>query len=155
MRADVAIGVILLVLSSAMFTLTFTFPEQTVALSPTFFPRLVTLCMAALACLLVVKALRQPPRPMKPAPTFSAATWMRQGHVRRIALMVAIGFIYTQVLDSLGFLIATGLFLAATVLLFMERRWTVVLAVAVLGSSVLYGVFRMIFKVPLPRFDLF
>lgn len=154
MRADVAIGILLLFLSSAMFALTFTFPDQTVALAPTFFPRLVTLCMAGLACLLVVKALRRP-RPMKAAFTFSAATWIRQGHVQRIAAMVALGFVYTQVLDSLGFLIATGLFLAGTVLLFMERRWTVVLAVAILGSSALYGVFRMIFKVPLPRFDLF
>ena len=154
MRADVAIGVLLFFLSSAMFALTFTFPEQTVALSPTFFPRLVTLCMAGLACLLVVKALRQP-RPVKAAPAFSLTAWIRQGHVQRIAAMVALGFVYTQVLDSLGFLIATGLFLAGTVLLFMERRWTVVLAVAILGSSVLYGVFRMIFKVPLPRFDLF
>jgi hypothetical protein len=154
MRADVAIGIFLLFLSSAMFALTFTFPDQTVALSPTFFPRLVTLCMAGLACLLVVKALRRP-RPMKAASTFSAATWIRQGHVQRIAAMVALGFVYTQVLDSLGFLITTGLFLAGTVLLFMERRWTVVLAVAILGSSALYGVFRMIFKVPLPRFDLF
>ena len=154
MRADVAIGILLLFLSSAMFALTFTFPDQTVALSPTFFPRLVTLCMAGLACLLVVKALRRP-RPMKAASTFPAATWIRQGHVQRIAAMVALGFVYTQVLDSLGFLIATGLFLAGTVLLFMERRWTVVLAVAILGSSTLYGVFRVIFKVPLPRFDLF
>lgn len=154
MRADVAIGILLLFLSSAMFALTFTFPDQTVALSPTFFPRLVTLCMAALACLLVVKAVRRP-RPIKVASTFSAIAWIRQGHVQRIAAMVVLGFIYTLVLDSLGYLIATGLFLAATVLLFMERRWSVVLAVAILGSSVLYGVFRMIFKVPLPRFDLF
>ncbi len=154
MNSDVAIGALLFVLSAVMFALTFQFPEQTVALSPTFFPRLVTICMAGLACLLVAKAMRQP-RPAKAAPSVSAASWIRQGHIQRIAAMVALGFVYTQVLDSLGFLIATGLFLAATVLLFMERRWTVVLAVAVLGSATLYGVFRVIFKVPLPRFDLF
>lgn len=154
MNSDVAIGALLFVLSAVMFALTFQFPEQTVALSPTFFPRLVTLCMAGLACLLVFQALRRP-QTAKSAPAASVITWVRQGHIQRIAVMVALGFVYTQVLDSLGFLIATGLFLAITVLLFMERRWTVVLAVAVLGSSTLYGVFRVIFKVPLPRFDLF
>ena len=50
---------------------------------------------------------------------------------------------------------ATALFLAALVMLFRETRWVVVLAVAVLGTGVYYGVFRLIFKVPLPRFDLF
>lgn len=154
MKSDVVIGTLLFVLSAVMFALTFQFPEQTVALSPTFFPRLVTAGMAALSCLLVFKALQQP-RPANAAATISAAAWVRQGHIQRIAAMVALGFVYTLVLDSLGFLIATGLFLAATVLLFMERRWTVVLAVAVLGSAALYGTFRLVFKVPLPRFDLF
>lgn len=154
MKSDVVIGALLFVLSAVMYALTFQFPEQTVALSPTFFPRLVTLCMAGLACLLVYQSLRRP-QAVKSAPTASGMTWVRQGHVQRVAAMVALGFVYTQVIDSLGFLIATGLFLAAMVLLFMERRWTVVLAVAVLGSSTLYGVFRMVFKVPLPRFDLF
>jgi len=154
MKSDVVIGALLFVLAAVMFGLTFQFPEQTVALSPTFFPRLVTLGMAGLACLLVAKAWRQP-QPVKAAAGIPAAAWMRQGHIQRIAAMVALGFVYTQVLDSLGFVIATGLFLAATVLLFMERRWTVVLAVSVLGSSALYGTFRLIFKVPLPRFDLF
>lgn len=154
MKSDVAIGALLFALSAVMFGITFQFPEQTVALSPTFFPRLVTVGMAALAGLLVFKAMRQP-RPAKAAHAVSAAAWLRQGHIQRIAAMIALGFLYTQVLDSLGFLIATGLFLAGTVLLFMERRWMVVLAVAVLGSAALYGTFRLIFKVPLPRFDLF
>lgn len=154
MRADTAIGVLLLSLSSAMFALTFDFPDPSIALPPTYFPRFVTVCMAALSILLIVQSLRRP-KPVEEAPRLSPAAWIRQGSVQRIVVMAAVGFVYTQVVDDLGFLIATGLFLAVTVVVFMERRWLAVLSVSVLGTSVLYGVFRMLFKVPLPRFDLF
>ncbi len=154
MKSDVVIGALLFVLSAAMFALTFQFPEHTVALSPTFFPRIVAVGMAGLSCLLIARALVQP-RPAQPAARLSLPDWARQGHVRRIAVMAALGFIYTLVLDSLGFLVATALLLAATVVLFMERRLIVIVPVAVLGSGALYGIFRVIFKVPLPRFDLF
>ncbi len=69
--------------------------------------------------------------------------------------MAVLGFLYTEIIDSLGYLITTGLFLAGSVLIFMERRLRVILPVAVIGAGVLYAVFRMLFKVPLPRFDLF
>lgn len=154
MKADVAIGALLLVVSAAMFALTFTFPPQTVALSPTFFPRFITVCMAILAVTLMAK--NWPRRGAAEASTpFDLAAWMRQGHVLRIATMTVVAFVYTQAVDPLGFLVATGPFLAATVVIFMERRWSVILPVAVGGTSVLYVVFRMVFKVPLPRFDLF
>jgi len=154
MKADTAIGLLLFSLSAAMFALTFDFPEPSIALPPTYFPRFVTVCMAALAILLIVQSERRP-RPADAAPRLSPAAWIRQGSVLRIVVMAAVGFVYTEVVDTLGFLVATGLFLAAAVLIFMERRWYVVLSVSVLGTSLLYGVFRMLFKVPLPRFDLF
>lgn len=154
MKADVAIGALLFALSAAMFGLTFTFPNQTIALPPTAFPRFVTICMAGLAVVLIVQARRQP-TVVATKPRLTPWAWLRQGHILRVGAMAALGFVYTQVVDSLGFLIATGLFLAAAVAIFMERRWTVVLSVAVIGTGTLYGVFRLLFRVPLPRFDLF
>ncbi len=70
-------------------------------------------------------------------------------------LFAIIAFAYTRVIDYVGFIPSTLFLLAATVFLFKERRWHVIALVSILGTSVYYYVFRIIFKVPLPRFDLF
>ena len=154
MYKDVTIGAIFLSVSLAMFGLTFTFPDQTIALPPTAFPRFVTVCMTIFSSILIYQSW---PRsaPELGAPAKPLLERLRDGAVIRIAAMAVLGFLYTEIIDSLGYLITTGLFLAGSVLIFMERRLRVILPVAVIGTGVLYAVFRMLFKVPLPRFDLF
>ncbi len=154
MYRDVAIATIFLALSAAMFALTFTFPDQTIALPPTAFPRFVTVCMAALSVLLMVRAWRgraDGPKPGAPSTLKDAA----RSHLGRIVALAVLCLVYTQAVGPLGYLLSTGLFLAAAVVLFMDSRLKVVVPVAVLGCGALYWVFRVVFKVPLPRFDLF
>ena len=67
----------------------------------------------------------------------------------------ALAFAYTQLISMFGFIASTLVLLGAVVVLFRERRWYVVGAVSILGTSAYYYLFRIIFKVPLPRFDLF
>jgi hypothetical protein len=39
-------------------------------------------------------------------------------------------------------------------LVFNEKKWYRIVWVSILTTALLYGVFRMIFRVPLPRFSL-
>jgi len=157
MYKDVTMGAVFLALSVAMFGLTFRFPDQTIALPPTYFPRFVCVCMAVMAGLLILRSWPRPAAAPEPAETGRPPVLQRlkAGPWPRIAAMAALAFAYTETVDSLGYLLATGLFLAGSVVVFMERRPIVVLPVAVVGTGALYWVFRMVFKVPLPRFDLF
>ena len=154
LHRNIIIGFLLMVVSAVFFVGTWSFPDVGGHISPRVFPRIIAGCMFVLAAILtgrsVVERLRTTP---EKAPSSGL-----QGYIKRwwrIVALAVVGFAYTQVLDSLGYVVATAPFLAAMVLLFQEKRWYVVAAVSILGTSLFYWVFRMVFKVPLPRFDLF
>ena len=151
------IGLLLMVLSALFFAGTWSFFDDGGYVSPRVFPRIISGCMFVLATLMVGQSMvahraagRQPTPPVtQAAPCIGRQSW---GH---IAGAVLVAFAYTQVIEHLGYLASTALFLAAMIVLFKERRWYVVGTVSILGTTVFYTVFRLIFKVPLPRFDLF
>jgi len=152
----IAIGVLLMFLSAWFFAGTWSFFDDGGYVSPRVFPRIISGCMFLLATIMVGQALIEHRSPSTKEAHHktkiertSRLAWLR------IAAAVLVAFVYTQVIEPLGYLISTSLFLAATILLFKEKRWYVVATVSILGTIVFYTVFRLIFKVPLPRFDLF
>jgi len=75
--------------------------------------------------------------------------------ILRLLLMILLAFFYTRILSLTGYIIATPPFVAGAMLLFNEKRWIWIIAVSIITTALLYVLFRMIFRVPLPRFDLF
>jgi putative tricarboxylic transport membrane protein len=152
----IAIGVLLMFLSAWFFAGTWSFFDDGGYVSPRVFPRIISGCMFLLATIMVGQALieHRSPSTKEAHHTTKIERTSRLAWLR-IAAAVLVAFVYTQVIEPLGYLISTSLFLAATILLFKEKRWYVVATVSILGTIVFYTVFRLIFKVPLPRFDLF
>lgn len=160
LNKDAVIGVVLMSISAVFFGVTWTFPIQGQYVSPAVFPRFVSACMLILAGILVARNIKAPSR-SETEERGSDNTGM-VGKIRSFVvgnslffLFAIIAFAYTRVIDYVGFIPSTLFLLAATVFLFKERRWHVIALVSILGTSVYYYVFRIIFKVPLPRFDLF
>lgn len=153
----ILIGVSLMVLSALFFAGTWSFFDDGGYVSPRVFPRIISGCMFILATLMVGQSVLEHRSPVLKETQHdtrikhaeSRRTWWR------IAAAVLVAFAYTQVIEHLGYLVSTALFLAAMIVLFKEKRWYVVATVSILGTTVFYTVFRLIFKVPLPRFDLF
>jgi Tripartite tricarboxylate transporter TctB family len=85
-------------------------------------------------------------RPDSPAPAGEADAG---GHGRALATVAVMGA-YTLLLDRLGFLLATTALLAVLVRMYGERRWAVVLGMAVCATGAAYGLFAGWLKVPLP-----
>ncbi len=54
-KKEIIFGLVLVVVSVSMFVLTYQFPRQTLALSPRVFPRFVSLCMFILAVILIIQ----------------------------------------------------------------------------------------------------
>ena len=151
------IGIFLMFLSALFFAGTWTFFDDGGYVSPRVFPRIISGCMFILAAIMVGQsvlehrrsALKETGQHPQIESKASHRTWWR------IAAAVLVAFAYTQVIEQLGYLVSTALFLAAMIVLFKERRWYIVASVSILGTIVFFSVFRLIFKVPLPRFDLF
>lgn len=150
------IGIFLMLLSALFFAGTWSFFDDGGYVSPRVFPRIISGCMFMLALIMTGQALLEQRSPDKrEVHEESISDGNMSPSWRRIAGAVTAAFAYTQVIEPLGYLVSTALFLAVMVMLFQEKRWYVVAAVSILGSIVFYTVFRLIFKVPLPRFDLF
>jgi putative tricarboxylic transport membrane protein len=88
-------------------------------------------------------ALRPSPGPPREAPASA-------GGRRRIGATLAGLVLYAVTFERLGFLIASAAFVAFVLILYGERRWLVVLAIAVGAAGATYYVFARWLGVPLP-----
>ena len=150
-KKEVFFGIFLMLLSVTVFALTFQFPKQTIALSPTAFPRFVSTCLFILATILLVQGIlgaKQHSEQRTAEHTPAKGFWLR------LCSLILLAFAYTRILPSIGYVLATPPFVAGTMFLFNEKRWKRIVLVSLITSAVLYGLFRLIFKVPLPRFNL-
>lgn len=77
---------------------------------------------------------------------------MLEGVDRRILLALAIStFVYALLLQRLGYLVATALFLGAAMYILGRRGWSALVAVSVGFAVVTYGLFAYLLNVPLSR----
>ena len=146
-----------MILSALFFAGTWSFFDDGGYVSPRVFPRIISGCMFILAAIMVGQSVYQHRNSALVETTQDTRIETKESRRAwwRIAAAVMVAFAYTQVIEQLGYLVSTALFLAVMIVLFKERRWYVVAAVSILGTTVFFTVFRLIFKVPLPRFDLF
>ncbi len=139
-----------MLLSAFFFAMTFRFPDLTIALSPTVFPRFVTVCLFLLSSLLLVQGICK----QLGGQVEKRKTGIDRVYLLRFILLAAAGFLYTRIIRYAGYLVATPPFIAAAMLVFNEKKWYRIVSVSIITTAVLYSVFRMIFRVPLPRFSL-
>ena len=151
--SDIVSSLLLLALSAAFFAATFSFPRLTVALSPTVFPRFVTVGLFLLSSILLVQGLRRR-HGRRREPDARRQEGAPRSFLPRFILLAAAGLLYALLLEPAGYLLATPPFLAGAMLLFGERRWPRLALVPVLGTALLYATFRLLFRVPLPRGSL-
>jgi hypothetical protein len=147
-RTDIIYSVILLMLSAGTYALTFSFPRITVALSPTVFPRFVAGGMFVLSLILLVQGIS---RQVKGAGGAHAQAAADRSFVVRFILLFADAAAYVLLLGPVGYIVATPLCIAVAMLLFGDRTWYRILVTSLLCTVVMYAVFRVLFRVPLPR----
>jgi len=150
-KREVYFGIVLMALSVIVFSLTFQFPRQTLAMSPRLFPRVISVGLFVLAGVLAwygIRGMRQR-REAEGEKTVSGRTLIRFG------ALIIIAFLYTRILVSAGYVLATPLFIAGVMLLFNEKRWIWISTVSIITTILLYFLFRTCFRVPLPRFIFF
>lgn len=148
-RRDVYFAIILMTLAVLFFGLTFYFPRQTLAMSPRLFPRVICGGLFFLSLVLLFQARSQ----QKIASPAQEGKWGVPW--KRLGLLILIAFAYTRVLEEASYLLATPPLIAGVMILFNEKRWVRIVTVSIAATGLLYVLFRMVFKVPLPRFPFF
>ncbi len=141
-RADLAIGLGLLVLSAVYFQQSFGIIRGFASdrLGPAFFPRLLALTLAALALTLIVRAVSGRSDPSRPPA-------VRLGVFAGLVLLLVL---YTLLLPRLGFVLMTPVLVAGAIWLLGLRQWGYLVGTAVGVTAVLYLVFARTLHVLLP-----
>jgi putative tricarboxylic transport membrane protein len=151
-RKEILVSIFFIILSIIVFVLTFRFPKQTVALSPTAFPRFISVSLFFLSIILLVSGLIAG---RKNSQQKEVNKKYYQEFTIKLLIMILLAFIYTRILPIVGYVLATPLLIAGNMLLFKEKRWLWVITVSLVTTFLLYALFRMVFKIPLPRFNIF
>lgn len=140
---DRLIGALTIVAGIAVISGTFGFrdiPGQ--QFGSAFFPRIIGV---ALICTGFVQALNA-----AAGPAFTRPAWVKGQAVARIIAVLTASLVWLVLVNTLGFLLTTGL-LVTTVSVIAGGRLPVSLGVGIVATGVLYTVFALLLRVPLPR----
>ena len=155
-KKEIIIGVFLMILSVAFYVLTYQFPQQTLAFSPRIFPRFASICLFIISSVFLIQgiaAARRCSREKRATPSIDKA--LQKAFLIRLFVGILVGYAYTRLLPITGYVAATPPFIAGIMLVFNEKRWLKIIATSIVATGLLYILFRIVFKVPLPRFSLF
>ncbi len=112
---------------------------------PGFLPFLIALGIVGSGIALIVSAIRG----ANSAPR--AVNWPRLSGWARVGMLLGAMALSFVLLEALGFLVVTALFMVVMIYCLGERSWRMLATVPVLSSAALYGVFAVWLRVPLPK----
>lgn len=152
-KKEIILSIIFITVSIVVFTLTFQFPHQTVALAPTAFPRFISVSLMILSMVLLAQGIKDTAKDV----SVQKKEKLKDNNVfiYTLILMIFLAFLYTRVIGKLGYLLTTIPFIAGNMLLFKERRIILIIGISLITTALLYFLFRIVFKIPIPRFALF
>lgn len=145
-KADLISGLIFFVVGLIFFLSTLGMKRPRLGLGSAGFPRLVTLCLILCAAILIVRALIARGK-------VEQTVRMKRSFVLGFLGCAFLFVLYVYLLRKFGFLILTPFFLFFAMYFFGSRRYVMNAVLSVVTSLVLYYVFTLVFKVPLPRFS--
>lgn len=90
----------------------------------------------------------------RPAAHGGARTFLQKVTPRRHVVMLGLVLAYVAFMPLLGFLLASGLFLFASIAFLWRRSLLVTAGISLLALGLIYLVFRVAFQVVLPRGEL-
>jgi putative tricarboxylic transport membrane protein len=111
--------------------------------SPSFIPRGVAACLLFAAGMLLFRALR--------GRALMLESKLEGANLRRVSAAALLTGAYVFVVERVGFISTTFLYMLFFVLVLGERRWLRLVIFALLVPAVAYAIFSTILHVPLPR----
>jgi hypothetical protein len=144
-KAEVAAGIVVLAIGLALLAGAWHFPLLLAGVpGPGFLPLIIAIAILTGGAVLVAGTMARKSIASSPAWPARAGWW-------RVALMLAALAVSFVLLEALGFLIVTTVFMAVMIYCLGERSRGVLIAVPPLSALALYAVFAVWLRVPLPK----
>jgi hypothetical protein len=143
-KVEAAAGVVVLAFGLALLAGALNFPYLLQGVpGPGFLPLLIAFGIVTAGLVLTVAAAR--------GSTAVQVRWAPPAGWLRVCFMVAALAVAFLLLELLGFLVVTTLFMAVMIFCLGERSWRMLATVPLLSAIALYGVFAVWLRVPLPQ----
>ncbi|KAB7886847.1 tripartite tricarboxylate transporter TctB family protein [Poseidonibacter ostreae] len=141
---DIGVGIFLSLLSIAIYT----YAEQYVGIGvnrygPNFFPQALSALLFIASIALIVQALKG--NALKNLESINKKGFIRTS----VTLVIAVSYLY--LMQVIGFYISTVMFLFVTMRYLGQRNNLVTFFISLAIASVVYGIFSMFLKIPLPE----
>ena len=147
-RADVAVGIALILVGMTMAGLTLGFPPAAEAIGPSFFPRLVSAALIVLGALVIGQARRAVSRHGARVVRFERGFTLRALALTGSLVLYLLLLAY---LPSLGFPFLTPPLLFVVGLIFRGRPGPALLVSSIATAELTYAFFRLWLGLPLAR----
>ena len=143
-RIDIGVGVVLCVLSVAIFMYAEQYTGRGVnTYGPNFFPQALSVMLFLTSAALMVQALR--------GHALKGLETINKPGLIRAAVTLVISIAYLLIMDVLGFYIATAVFLYVVMMYLGQKNQWVRISASVIVASAVYGIFHFFLKIPLPE----
>ena len=144
---DAVFGLLFMLLGAAVLVAIQGYPKiPGQPVGPALFPGLIASGLCVTGVLLVLKGLRE----RSEQPWLAWDDWVRSPrYVRAFAVVIGVNVLYIAFVESLGFVIASVLYLGATFAVFRVRARLVV-PLAIVVTLIIHYVFYKLLRVPLP-----
>ncbi|MEM7303764.1 MAG: tripartite tricarboxylate transporter TctB family protein [Pseudomonadota bacterium] len=114
------------------------------ALSPSYYPRIVAICLSLLGLVITVRSA------LAPTTETTDGVENRPDAFQRIAVVFGTLFSMALVLTTLGFIVTTALALAAAIWFAGERNYILIVSMAIIIPLALYFFFLKVAGIPIP-----
>ncbi|KUK02745.1 MAG: Putative tricarboxylic transport membrane protein [Thermotoga sp. 50_1627] len=146
-KGDLLSGSIVFAAGLVFLLSTIGMKKPRIGLGSAGFPRLVTMCLIVCGIILVLRSLLS-------KKNLSQSMGIDKKFVLNLVGLVVSFILYLYFFKIIGFLITTASLLFFTMCVFGYRKYLMNAVLSVITSTVIYYVFTIIFKVPLPRLPL-
>jgi len=149
-KANIIISIILILFGAAYAYLTIQLPDRNLpnTLGSSFMPWILVISIEILSLsLLIINCVK--------GPGVACEVHTTKKELIGILIVVFIIIAYVKLMEYLGFLICTPLFIAGLMILSGSRKWHEIAFVSVIASVAIYFFFFKLFKVVLPMGNLF
>ncbi|WP_069870234.1 tripartite tricarboxylate transporter TctB family protein [Fusibacter sp. 3D3] len=144
-KNDFAMGIIGLILSSYVFFTARLFPESPSTLvGPSYFPIILSLGLFALCIILIIQSLVS-----KTEDKTESIDLKSPGIMRSFASFLAT-IVYVSLLQILGFMISSVLYLFFLMLLLKNKEYVKMSIISVVVSVAVYFIFKSVLHITLP-----